>query len=74
MTAERTTGPSFRVAFRRGRYDYEYERTFFFFYPLQSLGQMNPKLNVMKEGALNNMHQWSKLVDQNYKNANGEQK
>jgi len=36
---------------------------------------MNPKLNVMKEGALNNMHQWSKLVDdENYKNANGEEK
>jgi len=41
---------------------------------LQSLGQMNPKLNVMKEGAMNNMHQWSKLVDKNYKNANGEKK
>ena len=41
---------------------------------LQALGQMNPKLNVMKEGAMNNMHQWSKLVDENYKNANGEQK
>lgn len=34
---------------------------------------MNPKLNVMKEGALNNMKQWSKLVDENYKNLNGEQ-
>jgi dual 3',5'-cyclic-AMP and -GMP phosphodiesterase 11 len=41
---------------------------------MQSLGQMNPKLNVMKEGALSNMQQWSKLVDENYKNANHEQK
>ncbi|XP_015367889.1 PREDICTED: dual 3',5'-cyclic-AMP and -GMP phosphodiesterase 11A-like [Diuraphis noxia] len=40
----------------------------------QALGQMNPKLNVMKEGAMNNMQQWSKLVDENYKNANGEKK
>ncbi|XP_050525696.1 dual 3',5'-cyclic-AMP and -GMP phosphodiesterase 11A-like [Daktulosphaira vitifoliae] len=40
----------------------------------QALGQMNPKLNVMKEGALNNMHQWSKLVDSNYKFTNAEEK
>lgn len=34
---------------------------------LQSLGKMNPKLNVMAEGAVNNMKQWAKLVtEENY--------
>lgn len=37
---------------------------------MQSLGQMNPKLSVMTEGAAENMRQWQKIVD--VKNCNGE--
>lgn len=31
------------------------------YFSFQSLGQMNPKLNVMMEGALENMKHWSEL-------------
>ncbi|KAK6635447.1 hypothetical protein RUM44_000698 [Polyplax serrata] len=34
----------------------------------ESLGQMNPKLNVMTEGASENMRQWQNIVDQQSRN------